>query len=195
MVKAQKITTNTIFGFGVKGSPDTINNFLKFNNSTQQFEWVPEAGVVHAQISDSTSQTPSVTTPIEISLNSNDNLNGITHSETVNPEDIIIQSAGDYFILLAPQTVRASGSMPRFQDFWIRVNDVDIPNSNVRVSSDKNSDTDVIVSQNTLALSVDDKINFMMSISATGEGLGIAAIVPSGEPTIPSIISTIIKLD
>lgn len=192
MVKAQKITTNTIFGFGVKGSPSSINDRLQFNNALQQFEWTPDEGRTHAQISDSTSQQPIVTTPIEISMDTDDDLSGITHP---TPQDIIVPETGTYFILAAPQTVRTSGAMPRFIDFWLRINDVDVVNSNVRVSLDKNSDTDVILTQYNLDLTALDKINIMMSISATGEGLGIAAINPAGEPRIPSIIVTLIKIN
>ncbi len=150
--------------------------------------------VVSAQISDTTTQAPAVTTPVEITLDTNDNIHGITHSTSSNTADIIIQTTGTYIMIAAPQITRTSGAMTRDVDFWFRVNDVDVVNSNVRVTLDKTSDTDVIVTQNIIDLEVDDVLNILMSISATGEGLGIAAITPSGEPAIPSIIFSMHKI-
>ena len=46
-----------------------------------------------------------------------------------------------------------------------------------------------------LPLKSGDILNIMMATETMDEGLGIEAIAPIGEPTIPSIIVTIVQLD
>ncbi len=148
-----------------------------------------------AQLSDSTTQAPSVTTPVKITFNTNDEVLGITHSTTSNTENIIIQESGVYVIVPQPQFQKTSGGTNRFIDFWIRKNNIDIPNSNIRASIRTNSETDVIVSSIvTATLVAGDIINVMMSIETTGNGIGIRSTSPAGEPVIPSIIFSMYKI-
>ena len=191
MVEITAPSTNTLLGFGVLNRPSAVNNIIQFNNSTQQFEFVAVLdNPIGAQLSDSTNQRPVVTTPVEITFDTNDQLDGITHSESVDPADITIVTAGRYIIFAAPQVGRTSGNMDRDFDLWFRVNDVDVPNTNVRIVLDRTAAKDVIISQLYRTFAAGDKINVLMSISATGEGIGIEAISPAGEPLIPSIIYT-----
>ena len=46
-----------------------------------------------------------------------------------------------------------------------------------------------------LPLNSGDTLNIMMSTETMDEGLGVETITPKGEPTIPSIIVTIVQLD
>lgn len=174
--------------------PPTDTQTLEFDSGSDLWTLVTKPVVISAQISDTTTQAPGVTTPVEITLDTNDHIHGVTHSVSSNTADVIIQTAGTYVVIASPQITRTSGSMTRNIDFWLRVNDVDVVNSNVRVTLDKTADTDVILTQNFMDLEVDDVLNILMSISATGEGLGIAAITPSGEPAIPSIIFSMHKI-
>jgi len=151
-----------------------------------RIETVGEAAI--AQLSDNTDQRPGVTTPVEITLSTNDEVEAITHSP--GSADIIIQTAGKYVLFAAPQVGRTSGTADRDFDLWFRINDVDVPNSNVRVVLTKDTEKDVIISQFVKTFNVGDKINILMSVSDAGEGVGIEAISPSGEPLIPSIIFT-----
>ncbi len=144
-----------------------------------------------AQLSDSTDQRPGVTTPVEVNMDTNDNIQQITHDPIGAPADIIIIKKGIYLMIAAPQIGRTSGTANRDVHLWFRVNDVDIPDTNVAISLDRTTEKDVIVSQLVRPFDVGDIINIMMSISATGEGLGLEAIEPAGEPIIPSIITTI----
>ena len=148
-----------------------------------------------AQLSDSTNQIPSVTTPVKITFNTNDEVLGITHSTTSNTEDIIIQESGTYVIVPQPQFQKTSGGTTRFIDFWLRKNNVDFANSNVRSTIKSNSETDVIVSNIvTATLVAGDVINIMMSVEVTGNGVGIYSTSPAGEPVIPSIIFSMYKI-
>ncbi len=58
--------------------------------------------ITYAQITSTQDQRPSATSPVLITLNQNDEINGIEHSEQ-NPGDIQIKEAGVYVIIAAPQ--------------------------------------------------------------------------------------------
>ncbi len=149
--------------------------------------------VDYAQISSTEDQRPTVTTPVQITLNQNDSISGIEHS-TSNPGSIRIKESGVYVVIAAPQVGRTSGNEDRFVDFWLRKNDTDIPNSNVRVVIGEKGDKDVIVNQTMMPFNAGDLINIMMSVEVADEGLGIEAIHPTGEPLIPSIIFSTHKI-
>ena len=108
--------------------------------------------------------------------------------------DIEIKTSGMYFIVAGPQIGKTSGDQARWIDFWLRVNNVDVPNSNIRAVLKDQCQKDVILLQVLTRLNKGDTLNIMMSVEATGEGMGIEAIQPPGEPLIPSIILTMIQM-
>jgi len=126
-------------------------------------------------------------------IRQSDEISGIEHS-TQNPGDITIKEAGVYVIIAAPQVGRTSGTEERYVDIWLRKNGVDIENSNVRNVVGTIKAKDVIVSQTMMSFDSGDVVNVMMSVEAANEGLGIEAIHPKGEPTIPSIIFSMHKI-
>ncbi len=144
-------------------------------------------GITYAQITSTQDQRPSGTSPQLVTMNQNDEISGIEHS-VENPGDIRIKESGVYVIIAAPQVGRTSGTEERFVDIWLRKNGKDIPNSNVRNVVGTKGGKDVIVNQTMMSFDAGDVINVMMSVEAANEGLGIEAIHPEGEPTIPSII-------
>ena len=77
--------------------------------------------------------------------------------------------------------------------FLVRINNVDVPNSNVRAIVKDSCEKDVIITQTVTRLNSGDILNIMMSVEDPGEGLGIEAIQPAGEPLVPSIILTILQ--
>jgi hypothetical protein len=141
-----------------------------------------------AQISSDVDQRPDTAEPVAITMNQNDAISGIEHDAASSPEDIVVNKSGIYVLIAAPQIGRLSGVEPRYVDFWLRRNGTDIPNSNIRAMLQSSNDKDVIVNQTMMPFNREDKINVMMSVEKTGEGLGIEAIRPKGEPIIPSII-------
>jgi len=149
--------------------------------------------IQYAQISSSEDQRPSVTSPVLITMNQNDEKSGIEHSVEA-PGDIRLREAGVYVIIAAPQVGRTSGTEERYVDIWLRKNGKDIPNSNVRKVVGTKGQKDVIVNQTMMSFNSDDVINVMMSVETANEGLGIETICPEGEPTIPSIIFSIHKI-
>jgi len=146
----------------------------------------------YAQITSTEDQRPTVTTPVQITLNQNDSISGVEHT-VEQPGAIRIKDPGVYVLIAAPQVGRKSGNEDRFVDFWLRKNGTDITNSNVRAVIGRNN-KDVIVNQTMMPFDAGDKINVMMSVEVPDEGLGIEAIHPTGEPLIPSIIFSMHKI-
>ena len=98
-------------------------------------------------------------------------------------------------IVAAPQVGRISGSIPRWINFWMRINNVDLPNSNIqRILVDCNQ-KDVVPLNVVTPLFSGDVVNLMMAAETPKEGIGIEAIEPVGEPVIPSTIITMVQLD
>lgn len=125
---------------------------------------------------------------IPVALNVNDAITGIEHFTTKNNSVIKIKQSGLYFVIAAPQIGRKKGKISRYIDIWLRKNGKDIPNSNVRANLYHETSKDVIVNQSMIPLLRDDELQVMMSVETGNEGLGLEAIKPKGEPTIPSII-------
>ena len=149
--------------------------------------------VEYAQIISTLDQRPDTIEPVPVSMDHDEEINGIEHSID-HPADIKIVESGVYVIIAAPQIGRKSGNGPSHVDFSLRKNNTDIPNSNVRCTIKNDEDKDVVVNQTMSAFKSGDIINVMMAIDKTGEGLGIEAIKSSDRPLIPSIIFSMHKI-
>ena len=125
---------------------------------------------------------------IPVALNVNDAIIGIEHFKTKDNSVIKIKQSGLYFIIAAPQIGRKKGSISRYVDIWLRKNGKDVSNSNTRATLYDETSKDVIINQSMIPLLRDDELQVMMSVETGNEGLGLEAIKPKGEPTIPSII-------
>ena len=126
-------------------------------------------------------------------MDQNDAISGIGHS-IERPADINIEQSGTYVLIAAPQIGRTSGNGASSIDFWLRKNNKDIPNSNVRAMIGNDDHKDVIVNQTMMPFQSGDVLNVMMAVEKTGEGLGIEAIKTQGRPLIPSIIFSMHKI-
>jgi hypothetical protein len=148
-----------------------------------------------AQLSHTKSIQPNVTTPVYVPMNSNDYINGgITHSNSRNPTDVIINQEGSYLIVAAGQVGKTSGSTTCNVDLWVSQNGEYVVNSNTRASVNAVNDTIVLVSQAIMPLKVNDTINTVMSVSAANQGCGLINTAPSTEPNIPAIIFSIVRI-
>ena len=128
-------------------------------------------------------------------MNSNDYINGgITHSNSRNPTDVIINEEGSYLIVAAGQVGKTSGSTTCNVDLWLSQNGEYVANSNTRAAVNAVNDTIVLVSQAIMPLKVNDNINTVMSVSATNQGCGLINTAPSSEPNIPAIIFSIVRI-
>ena len=149
--------------------------------------------VEYAQIISTLEQRPDTTDPVPVFMDQNDGISGINHS-TEHPADIGIVESGVYVLIASPQVGRLSCNGSSHVDFWLRKNNEDIPNSNVRCSISCDGDKDVIVNQTMSAFKAGDVVNVMMAVGKAGEGLGIEAIKTEGRPLIPSIIFSMHKI-
>jgi hypothetical protein len=148
-----------------------------------------------AQLSHTKSIQPNVTTPVYVPMDSNDYINGgITHSSTRNPQDVIVNQPGSYLIVAAGQVGKTSGSTTCNVDLWLSLNGGFVPNSNTRASVNVVNDTIVLVSQSIMPLKANDIVNTVMSVSNAGQGCGLINISAPGEPNIPPIIFSMVRI-
>ena len=146
------------------------------------------------QFSSAQSQRPNTLDPVEVILDTQEDTFGKEHTIDFNKGDVIVKQSGMYLIIAGPQVGKLTGDKPHWIDFWLRLNNVDVPNSNVRQYVKDPLDKDVIITQTVARLNKGDTLNVMMSVEVQNEGLGIEAMQPVGEPLIPSIILTILQL-
>jgi len=151
-------------------------------------------GRAFGQFSSGKTQRPDTTDPVEIEITDQQDMFGGDYTIDFVQGDIEIKSSGMYLIIAGPQIGKTKGDEARWIDFWLRVNNVDIPNSNVRAVVKDSCQKDVIVLQVLTRLNDGDTLNVMMSTETADEGLGIEAIQPPGEPLVPSIILSIIQM-
>ena len=147
------------------------------------------------QFSSGVTQRVDTLKPTEITLDSQEDVAGGVHTIDFDKGDIMIKQSGMYLIIAGPQVGKNKGTRNRWIDFWLRVNNVDVPNSNIRRVLTDSQEKDVIPLNAVIPLNRGDNMNIMMAAETDTEGIGIEAIEPDGEPTIPSIIVTIVQLD
>ena len=133
--------------------------------------------------------------PVEVIFDIQEDVAGGIHSVDFEKGDIMVKQSGMYLIIAAPQVGKSKGTRSRWIDFWVRVNNVDVPYSNVRRVMGDSQEKDVIPLNMVTPLNRGDTLNIMMSAETENEGIGIEMIEPDGEPSVPSIILTIVQLD
>jgi hypothetical protein len=89
---------------------------------------------------------------------------------------------------------KTSGSTTCNVDLWLSQNSEYVVNSNTRASVNTVNDTIVLVSQAIMPLTANDTINTVLSVSAAGQGCGLINIAQPGEPNIPAIIFSIVRI-
>jgi len=157
---------------------------------------------IKAQLSSSIDQDPADTNPVVITYNTQDVITGLTHSITVNPGEITIDTAGVYLVSPQPQVGKTSGATRVDFDMFLQVDRgsgfVDEPNSNIKLAIKDQDVTDVIVSIFSISLNVGDKIRLMQRITDSGVGMGLkntdAEVGPPTIPRTPSIIFSMFRI-
>ena len=183
----EKVVTLGVFALGLAALLVILLAPLSF---AQDAAFTPAA-----QLSHTVSIQPNVTRPIFVPMNSNDYINGgITHSDTRNPADVIINQDGSYLIVAAGQVGKTSGNTTCNVDLWLSQNGQYVANSNTRASVNAVNDTIVLVSQAIMPLKANDTINTVLSVSAANQGCGLINTALPSEPTIPAIIFTIVRI-
>lgn len=181
-------------GFITKSDAATGQILATFSRSTTD-------SAIFAQLSSSIDQEPSGTNPVVIIFNTQDYIQGIGHSVTVNPGEITINIGGTYFILAQPQVGKDSGGTAQTFDMFAQSDRgggfSNEPNSNVKLTVKDAGDDDVIVAGATVPLAAGNKIRFLQRVSNSGVGMGLkftpGEAGPPQVPATPSIIFTIFR--
>ena len=132
--------------------------------------------------------------PVEIQLDTREEVAGGVRTIDFDGGEIIIKQSGMYLIIASPQVGKYRGTKSRWIDFWLRVNNVDVINSNIRRVLIDPQEKDVIPLNVVTSLKRGDTLNIMMGAESDSEGIGIEYIEPDMEPAIPSILATIVQL-
>lgn len=154
---------------------------------------------IFAQLSSSVDQIPINTTAAVITYDTQDAINRINHSTTVNPGEITIDTAGVYFVSPQPQVGKDTGGVKVDFDMFLQVDRgagfINEPNSNIKLTIKDSDITDVIVSAFTISLNSGDKIRMMQKTSSSGVGMGLKNTNSTAEiPRTPSIIFTMYRI-
>ena len=183
----EKVVTLGMFALGLAAMSGILIAPLAF---AQEAAFTPSAQLSHTK-----SIVPQVTKPVYVIMDSNDYINGgITHSSTRNSDDVIVNQDGTYLIVAAGQVGKSSGNTTCNVDLWLSQNGEFVANSNTRASVITVNDTIVLVSQAIMPLKANDTINTVMSVSDIGQGCGLINTALPGEPNIPAIIFTIVRI-
>ncbi len=102
---------------------------------------------------------------------------------------ITVNNEADYLVVAAPQVGRLNpGDVANFR-CWIRVNGVNVNDSNVLLNLESVDTKDVIVCQVLVSLVEGDTVEVMMATDNAAAGVGIEALQPTpDEPLVPAII-------
>ena len=104
-----------------------------------------------------------------------------------------VEEEGFYLAIASPQVGRINeGGVENFR-CWLKVGQEDVVNSNVLMNLE-GSTKDVIVCQAVVELKRGDELSVWMSAS-TGGDVAVEAIKPMGEPLVPSVIFSMLKID
>jgi hypothetical protein len=149
---------------------------------------------VFGQFSSSTTQRPTSIVPVKIMLDAQDDISGKELELDFEKGGITFRHAGVYLIIAAPQIGKLAGNKPNWIDFWLRINNFDVPNSNIRAVLRDHLLKTVTVTQTVTRFEKGDTLDIMMAVEFAEEGLGIESIQPPDQPHIPSIMLTILQL-
>ncbi len=148
---------------------------------------VKVADDAYAQLSSGQTQAGS-TNGQAISLNQTDAAKNIEN----NKGTITIKQNGFYFVIAAGQVGSTDSSGQGSARLWLRQNGKDVDNSNTEQTVTSKY-TAVLVCQGVGEAKAGDKLQLCQS--ARGSGVGMIASAPQGEPAIPSMIFSLVKVD
>ena len=148
----------------------------------------------YALITDSTTQTPATTDPTVVTLDTNNLLNGITHSTVTDTSRIVFPTAGIYLITISSVVTQSTGATISLDIFLRRNGTALIANSNRRLTVDTSGSIKVLSQSFLLSITATDYIEILQAVSNAGApaNVGIYAFAATAtEPAIPSITVTV----
>lgn len=156
---------------------------------------------IYGGFSDSGDQTFTANVSSPINFNSNDEISGITHSESVDNEQFTFDSGGVYQATAEPQYERTAGGGTDVLNMYLQKDTgggfANVTNSNVKFSVNTASNTTVSPLTGTFRVDSGDKIRFMIQVESTNLQLtsfAASGIAPNDIPATPSIIMNIVRI-
>ncbi len=110
----------------------------------------------------------------------------------INKGTITISQDGVYFVMAAGQVGSIDGKGTGSVRIWLRQNGIDVGKSNTEQTITSNY-TSVLVTQGVGEAKKGDKLQLFHS--AQGTGVGLVATAPKGEPAVPSMIFSLVRVD
>ena len=125
--------------------------------------------------------------PQMVTMGSTDAAKGLKNNKGV----VTLDQTGTYFTIVGVQVGSRGGT--GLVRLWFQTNGKDVDNSNCEQLVPTADFTTVMISQGVGEYKRNDKINAMISGSATG--IGLVYKKPAGEPAVPSVIFSAWKID
>ena len=141
----------------------------------------------YLQASSEEDQIATDTKPKLVTMASTDAAKGIKNNKGV----VILDQTGTYFTIVGVQVGSRGGT--GLVRLWFQTNGKDVDNSNCEQLVPTPDFTTVMISQGVGEYKKGDKVNTMISGSATG--IGLVYKKPTGEPAVPSVIFSAWKID
>lgn len=142
--------------------------------------------MAYGQLSSTQSQTAAATAK-RVTLNSTDAAKNVENQDGV----VTIKNPGTYFVMAAGQVGVTEAGGKGSVRLWVKQNGQDVANSNTEQTITPGF-TAVLVCQGVMECKAGDKVELMQA--ATGSGVGMLASAPKGEPTVPSMILSVVKV-
>lgn len=156
---------------------------------------------IRGTFSDSADQTYTANVSKAINFDTNNVLEGITHSESVNNDEFTFDSGGVYVITIEPQYTRISGGGTDVLNMYIQKDTgsgfVNIVDSNVKLAINTSAVTTVSPLTQAIKVVATDKIRIMIQVESTNLKLDAFAAFgssPNDVPATPSVIMNIHRL-
>jgi len=127
-----------------------------------------------------------------VNFNTNDILEGISHSTTVDNEEITFDSGGVYLISVEPQYSITSGGGTNAINVYLQkstdggTNFINIVDSNIKVTVASASEESVASLTQTLQFNPDDKIRIMIQVENSNLILDSFAAFGTGDNAVPA---------
>ncbi len=158
---------------------------------------------IRAVISDSTDQTFTANVSTPIRFNTNNELQGFSHSTTVNNDEITFSESGNYHITVEPQYTRTTGGGVDVLNMYLQksidggITFINVANSNIKVSVSASGQEAVTSLTQTLNINAGERFRCMIRVEDVDLKLDAFAAfgtTPNDVPATPSVICNIHRI-
>ena len=140
----------------------------------------------------SSSQTQLVSAANTVTLASFNTTEDINNMSLVSGTKLTVTEAGDYFVQFSAQFYKSGAASAVQADIWLRLNGVDVPRTNSRVTLSGNPNETLITLCYIIDMLPGDYLEIAFSSADAAVGLhALGAQTSPTRPAIPSIIATI----